>query len=154
MKKNIKIILKTKNLNKCPTQRIQKASPGYAFNYLIPKKIAEIATEGKIKHLTMVKSILEKKDNQIYKKNLKLKMDLEKINFLSIRKKCSQNRQIFGSVSEQEISNKIFNITGQNIDKKQIKIDSIKEIGTYLCKIKIDEDTNINIEMHILPNQA
>jgi len=154
MKKSITIILKKKDLNKSPTQRIQKVSPGYAFNYLIPNQIAEIATEGKIRHLDMVTKILAKKDNQIHKNNLKVKIDLEKINFLSIRKKCSQNRQIFGSISEQEIINKIFNITGQKIDKKQIKIDSIKQIGTYLCEIKVDDDININIEMHILPNQV
>jgi len=154
MKKSIKIILKKKDLNKNPTQRIQKVSPGYAFNYLIPNQLAEIATEGKIKHLNMVTKNLAKKDNQIHKDNLKVKIDLEKINFLCIRKKCSQNRQIFGSISEQDIINKIFNITGQNIYKKQIKVDSIKQIGKYLCEIKIDENIDMNIEMHILPNQT
>jgi len=154
MKKSIEIIIKKKDFYKNPTQRIQKVSPGYAFNYLIPNQIAEIATKGKIRHLHLVENILAKKDNQIHKNNLKVKMNLDKINFLSIRKKCSQNKQIFGSISEQEIISKIFHITGQNIDKKQIKIDSIKQIGKYICEIKIDEDININIEIHVLPNKA
>lgn len=154
MKKNIEIIIKKKDVHKKPTQRIQKVSLGYAFNYLIPNQIAEIATKGKIKHLKMVENILAKKDNQIYKKNLEVKIDLEKINFLSIRKKCSHNKQIFGSISEQEIISKIFYITGQNIEKKQIKIEPIKQIGKYLCQIKIDEDMSINTEIHILPNQT
>jgi len=154
MKKSIEIIIKKKDFYKNPTKRIQKVSPGYAFNYLIPNQIAEIATKGKIRHLHLVENILATKDNQIHKNNLKVKMDLDKINFLSIRKKCSQNKQIFGSISEQEIISKIFHITGQNIDKKQIKINSIKQIGEYLCEIKIDEDININITIHVLPNQA
>jgi len=154
MKKSIEVIIKKKDLNKNPIQRIKKVAPGYAFNYLIPNQIAEIATEGKIRHLHMVQNTLAKKDKQINKKNLKIKIDLERINFLSIRKKCSQNQQIFGSISEQDIINKIFNLTGQNIDKKQIKIDSIKQIGKYLCEIRIDEDINTNITMHVLPNKA
>jgi len=107
MKKSIEVIIKKKDLNKNPIQRIKKVAPGYAFNYLIPNQIAD-----------------------------------------------SQNQQIFGSISEQDIINKIFNLTGQNIDKKQIKIDSIKQIGKYLCEIRIDEDINTNITMHVLPNKA
>jgi len=154
MKKRIEVIIKKKELYKNPAQRIQKVSPGYAFNYLIPNQIAEIATKGKIKHLNLLQKKVEIQDDAIQNNNLQIKLDLEKINFLSIRKKCSQNKQIFGSISEQEIINKIFNITGQNIDKKQIRIDSIKQIGKYICKIKIDENIMTEIEIHILPNQA
>jgi len=104
--------------------------------------------------LHLIQKIVEKQENEVQNNNLQVKIDLEKINFLSIRKKSGQNKQIFGSISEQEIINKIFSITGHNIDKKQIQIDPIKQIGKYACKIKIDETMISEIEVHILPNQA
>ena len=152
MKKSIKVIIKKKNLNQDPTKAIKKVALGYAFNYLIPNQLAEIATQGKIKHLKMIQHTLSKEKKLIYNNNLKIKQDLEKINICHIRKTCSQNKQIFGSISEQDIAQKIFQVTGQKIEKKLITIKSIKQTGIYNCKISLDNNFTVNINLYILPN--
>lgn len=151
MKKSIEVIIKKQNLYNSPIKKLQRVSIGYAFNYLIPNQMAEIATKGKIKHLNMLQNIVEKKNNQIDNNKLKIKNNIDKIKIIFLRKKCSQNKQIFGSISEQDITNKIYKITGYNINKKQMNIKPIKEIGQYLCAIRIDIDIYTEIEVHILP---
>lgn len=151
MKKSVEVIIKEKQtLN--PTKRIKKVALGYALNYLIPNKIAEISSKGKIKHLNMIYDIISKKENQIYYNYLKIKYDIESINTIHIRRKCSQNMQIFGSIAENDIINKILSLTGTEIEKKQINLQPIKNIGIYKLHLTFDENLNTEIELHILPN--
>lgn len=152
MKKSIEVIIKKTNQHQDPLKRIKKVALGYAFNYLIPNQLAEVATRGKIRHLKMIRSILSTEKNEIYKNNLKIKKNLEKIDICHIRKKCGQNKQIFGSISEQDIIEEIFQITSQNIEKKQLIIKTIKQTGIHNCDIILDDNLKIHIKLHILPN--
>ena len=151
MKKSIKVIIKEKHeLN--VAKRIKKVALGYALNYLIPNQIAEISTKGKIKHLNMIDQIISQKETQIHYNHLKTKHDLEKIGTIHIRKKCSQNMQIFGSISENDLIYMILHLTNKKIEKKQIIMQAIKETGIYKITITLEENLNIEIPLHVLPN--
>nr|YP_009589102.1 50S ribosomal protein L9 [Corallina ferreyrae]QBL75618.1 50S ribosomal protein L9 [Corallina ferreyrae] len=152
MKKTINIIIKKTHSRLGPINSQKKVALGYAFNYLIPQKLAEVSTKGKLKHLKMLNEIKLKKDNQNYINNLNIKECLEQIIKIKIRKKIGQNRQIFGSITEQDIINKINQITGQLITKRQITIPNIKEVGIYNIKITIEDSIYTNIELQVLPN--
>ena len=149
MKKSIEIIIKQKN--KDPLRRIKKVSLGYALNYLIPKNIADISTKRKIRHIQVINTALSKKKNETSYRDHQIKLELEQIKKLQIRKKYSPNKQIFGSVTETDITSKIFMITGQKFDKKQISIKNIKEIGLYKCEITISNSSTSNILISVLP---
>ena len=144
MKKQIAVIFKQK--------AIKQVARGYAFNYLIPNKIAEIATKGKLKHVTMLSNLSDQKENRRQEINLKTKNDLAKIQTIHLRKKCGNNQQIFGSISEQDIQNIIFSTTGQSIEKRQIVLKNIKQIGTYLCSILIKDELETLIKIRIIPS--
>ena len=151
MKKNIKVIITNKNLHKNPIDRIQTVSRGYAFNYLIPNKIAEIATPKKIHYLNHVQNLKLQQNNKIYNDQLKTKKQIEKVQTLYIKKKASSNKQIFGRLLEIEIVEHLLELSGQYIEKKQIRIEPIKEIGKYTCCIIITDQINTQIEINILP---
>lgn len=152
MKKYINIILKKdlKKLdNKPPVIRVLR---GYAFNYLIPNHIAEIATKGKVKHLKMLENSSQKKAAQIDRLNQSIYKDLEKIKLIHLRKNCGKNYQFFGRVSEYDIQQELLNRTGISIERKQIIIDEIKKIGHSICTISINETIKLNIGLRIIPS--
>ena len=152
MKKSIEVIIKQKShYAEDPIKRLKKVSPGYAFNYLIPNKIAEVATKRKIEHLKRIQKTVLKKKNQFYNNSLLIKKDLEKISILHIRKKCSQNGQIFGTISKENIVVQIFKFIGQTINKKQISVETFKKIGTYKAIIMLEHNLSAQIEINILP---
>lgn len=151
MKKQINVILKENNKNQDPCKRIKKVARGYAFNYLIPMGIAEIATEGKLRHLNMISSAVSSNRDLVRTQSLVVKDIVEAINIINIRKKCSPSKLIFGSISEQDIADKILKSTGKKIDKKQIIIESIKKIGKYTANIKIGDSISAKVDLHILP---
>ena len=151
MKKNIKVIITNKNLYKNPIDRIKTVARGYAFNYLIPNKIAVIATPQKIHYLNHRQNLKLKQSNEIYSNQLNTKKQIEKVQTLYIKKKAGSNKQIFGRLLELEIIDHLLELSGQDIEKKQIYIEPIKEIGKYICHIMIADQINTQIEVNILP---
>lgn len=147
MKKYIEVIKKHKNNH----QIIEKVVKGYAFNYLIPNGLANIATKGEIKHLKMLRKSSDQKNKKINILSSKINNELTQLKMIHFRKKCGKNYQIFGSLTENDIQEKILNLTGQKIEKKQILINNIKELGTYNCKITITEKTKVFINIRLLP---
>nr|YP_010471039.1 ribosomal protein L9 [Synarthrophyton patena]UVF62868.1 ribosomal protein L9 [Synarthrophyton patena] len=151
MKKTIKVIINQQDSFLGPINTIKSVHLGYAFNYLIPNNLVEIATKGRIKHLNMLNNIKSQKANILYNKNLELKNNLKNIQKINIRKKLGTNQQIFGRITENEIIEQIIKLTGEKLEKKQIQIPNIKEIGIYNINIKIEESINTQIKLQILP---
>nr|BCB14997.2 50S ribosomal protein L9 [Grateloupia asiatica] len=128
-------------------------APGYAFNYLIPNKIASLATKGILKHANMLAEIQNQKKEIIKIKATELQKQLREITKISIKKKTGDKQYIFGNISSKEITEKIFNYIGIKLDKKkkQIEAPEIKKIGIYIIKIHILDDIIANIKLQVLP---
>nr|YP_010618967.1 Ribosomal protein L9 [Deltalsia parasitica]WAX02980.1 Ribosomal protein L9 [Deltalsia parasitica] len=151
MKKKIDIILIKDHLKQGKKGLLTNVARGYAFNYLIPSKIAEIATPKKIKHIQMFENIKikQKEANQIENKLLQDK--IKKIDKISVYKKKGENNLIFGSIKEKEIIKWINKYTNLSINKIQIQSVETKSIGVKNIQIVINSTTSINIPIYIIP---
>nr|YP_009392357.1 ribosomal protein L9 [Osmundaria fimbriata]ARW60919.1 ribosomal protein L9 [Osmundaria fimbriata] len=151
MKRKLKVILLQDEFNKSKKGTIVDVSRGYAFNYLIPNKIAEIATPKKIKHIEMFK-IIEKKEkeaNAIAANMLKQKIDnLIKI---TIHKKQGKNHSIFGTITDKDINNWLEKNAQIKIQHKNIKLPSIKTIGIYNINFLITKEIFTSIKLYVVP---
>jgi large subunit ribosomal protein L9 len=123
---------------------------GFGRNFLIPQKMAVIATES-------AKKVLAENIKQRAHKEAKLK-DLalgvaEKIKTvqLVIGAKTSSTGKIFGSVNTIMLAEAI-NAKGFEIDRKQIMIseDSIKEVGNYTAKIKLHREVVVELGFEVV----
>lgn len=123
---------------------------GYGRNFLIPQKLAVIATES-------AKKVLAENTKQRAHKEAKLK-DLslsvaERLKTLQlvIGAKTSTTGKIFGSVNTIMLAEAI-NSKGFEIDRKQIMIaeDSVKEIGSYTAKIKLHKEVIIELPFEVV----
>lgn len=119
--------------------QIVEVSEGYARNFLIPKKIANVADN---KAINEAKNKLE---SQIFKRNKEIEVaqGYKKIieeSFIEFRHKVGEGSKLFGSITEKDIAQSIkskFNIC---VDKKKVTIkDPIKNLGTYSVSIKLYE---------------
>lgn len=150
MKKSITVIMKAKSKHD-PQGSIKRVSRGHAFNYLIPQQIAEVATKGKVKHLKMLQKIAASNRNLTHSQNINIKNKLDRMHAIHIRKKCSPEQLIFGSISEQDIARRISELTGQTIDKRQVVMVNNKKLGQYVAKITIEEKIDALINLCIIP---
>ena len=135
--------------------------PGYARNYLLPKKIAVMPTEDNILFVQKKKEELIAEEEKL--KNIALQTQ-EKLNqFLEnpivFTAKTQEEDKIFGSVSLQNILDKI-NESGHEIQKKQINLPSgsIKTLGKFTAHISLHPEVSVTVpievkeEVSVLPN--
>nr|YP_010619937.1 Ribosomal protein L9 [Symphyocladia marchantioides]WAX03950.1 Ribosomal protein L9 [Symphyocladia marchantioides] len=151
MKKKVNVIFIKDNLKQGKKGVLINVARGYAFNYLIPGKIAEIATPKKIKHIQMFAKIKiqQKEANQI--ETQLMQNNIKKINKISVYKKRGENNLIFGSVTEKEIIKWINKHTSLSINKIKIQVVDTKLIGIEDIKIQINPKIQVNIPVYIIP---
>ena len=152
MTKNITVIVKKSHPKIGNKGDIVKLSAGYIFNYLIPNNIVEIPSKGKIKHFQMFNKIAKIKQQNIINEAKNIRNKIESINKIYITKKTGDQQHIFGSVSEKEIINKIISHTKQKIEKKDVKIPEIKQIGIFNLTIKSLNNENYNLILQVIPS--
>lgn len=126
---------------------IKKVASGYARNFLIPQKLAVLATPQAIKELERRQKVLIQKDKEKRLKAQELAQKLKELQIL-IKAKASPAGGLFGSISAQEIVDKVKEKTGINLQTSQIELlEPIKKVGEYPIKIKILKDLEITIKM-------
>ena len=129
------LLIKTVDALGNPGEVVNVAS-GYARNYLLPQKLAVLATKGSLKMADSLKAaavIREKEQNKA------AEVLAEKIRDISLlfTATADENGQLYGGIGEREIAVALLEKEFE-IDKKQIILDGhIKNIGEHKIQIKI-----------------
>ncbi len=123
---------------------------GYARNYLIPKKMAIIATESNKKALAEIKKQQAYKENKIINEAETIAKAL-KDTVIIIGVKASSTGKIFGSVNNIMVANAIKEQKKLEIDRKKIVVNDehIKEVGKYKAIVKLHKDIQVEIDLDI-----
>ena len=102
--------------------------PGYARNFLLPRKLAIQATSGNMKALERIRTALAKKTATELEAAQKQAQILDGV-ALKFARKTGENDQMFGSVTAADIADGL-GTQGFKIDKRQIQLaEPIKVIG-------------------------
>jgi large subunit ribosomal protein L9 len=125
---------------------IKNVSDGYAKNFLIPRKLAEVATESKIKEIKNLEKVENRKKEQELKK---LKEIVEKIDgrAFTIKVKAGDSGKLFGSLTADKIASVLKERADVSIDKRKIQMKPIRELGKY--DIVVDFKNDLKATIHI-----
>lgn len=126
---------------------IKTVRDGYGRNYLIPHKLAEMATLSKEKYLERKKVALAKKAQLMYNSAQELKEKLEQIELL-IQKKSSVEGKIFGSVTSSDIVSLVAE-HGFTIEKKRVVIQHVKTVGEHIFHVRLDEGVTADMKITV-----
>jgi len=127
---------------------IVTVKPGYARNFLLPRKMAIEATSGNMKALERIRTSLAKKtatELESAQKQVALLNDVS----LTFKRKTGENDQMFGSVTSGDIAEALA-AQSFKVDKRQIHIaEPIKALGDYTVIIKVFRDITATIKVHV-----
>ena len=119
--------------------QIVEVSEGYARNFLLPKKIASIADNKSLSEAKNKKEALDFRKSEELALANKQKSEIEKI-YIEFKEKQGAGGKLFGSVTEKEISAKLKEKLGVEINKKKIILkEPIKQLGNYTAELKLYE---------------
>lgn len=145
----MKVILRESLPNLGVVGSVVNVAPGYARNYLIPRKYAIPATAATMMVFEHEKRSLEARRDKMRKEAETLRTKLEKIS-CSISKKVGEQDKLFGSVTSLDIE-KAFAGEGFSIDKKDIMLaEPIKALGVYTVPIRLFEDIIANTKVWVV----
>lgn len=122
--------------------------PGYARNFLFPKKVAVLATEKKVKEFEHLKRVAELQKAKAVDGRKKIINDLNGL-VLDFKVQASEEERLFGSISSLDISKELSK-KGFEIDKKDILMeDVIKVLGQHKASIVLGEESGLKTEITI-----
>jgi large subunit ribosomal protein L9 len=128
--------------------QVVKVAPGYARNYLLPRRLAVAATDANRK-------IVEQERQAHLRKEAVLKTESEDLAKLlsnvtvSIARKAGENGQLFGSVTAADIADAL---TAQkfNIDRRKIQLDDpIRALGDYKVPVRLHRDVSAEVSVSV-----
>jgi large subunit ribosomal protein L9 len=127
---------------------IVTVKPGYARNFLLPRKLAIEATSGNMKALERIRTSLAKKtatELDAAQKQAAL------INGVALRftRKTGENDQLFGSVTTADIAEALA-AQGFKVDKRQIQLkEPVRALGEYPVTVRVFRDVTAEIKIQV-----
>jgi len=116
-----------------------EVAPGYARNFLLPRKLGIEATPGNMKRLERMRVTFAKKEATEKGAAQTLADSLQGVS-LSFARKAGDNEQLFGSVTSSDIVEAL-EAQGYRIDKRKITLpDPIKVVGDYEVPVKLHRE--------------
>jgi large subunit ribosomal protein L9 len=127
---------------------VVSVKPGYARNYLLPRKLAVAATEGNLKAIERIRGALAKKTATELDAAQK-QAELLNLVALKFTRKTGENDQMFGSVTSADVAEALA-AQGFKIDKRQVQLaEPIKIIGESPVTIKVFRDVVAQIKVTV-----
>ena len=112
-------------------------SDGYARNFLFPRKLAQEATADNINTMRMNDKAKKEKEQRAREEAAALSAKLREMT-LTVFAKGGGAGRLFGSVTNQEISDALKAQEDIDLDRRKIVIeDTIKTVGLYTVKVKL-----------------
>ena len=139
-----------------PTARagdVKEVKSGFARNFLIPKKLAVIATTHELNRAKKLREEAGKRRNLEKEEWKSLITDIEK-NTIEIEVRTGPTGRLYGSVTNAMIADKLKNIINRNVDKKIIRIQNpIRTIGEYKVPANFFEDVSAELTISVVPDE-
>lgn len=129
--------------------QVVKVAPGFARNFLLPKKLAVAATEAN-------KKIVEQERQSHLRKEAKLKGEAEDLAKLmsgvtvTIAQKAGENDQLFGSVTSKDVADALA-AKNYTIDRRKIQLDEpIKQLGEFKVPVRLHKDVTAEVTVQVV----
>ena len=129
-----------------------KVSPGYARNFLLPKRLAVEASESN-------KKIVEQERQAHLRREAKEVSDASELGKMmasvsvTIAQKSGENDQLFGSVTSKDIAEALEK-QGYTIERRKIVLEEpIRTLGEFKVPLRLHRDVTAEIAVHVVKEE-
>ena len=132
--------------------QVVKVTPGYARNFLLPRRLAVAANESN-------KKIVEQERQAHLRKDAKVQADAAELGKLmsaveiTIAQKAGENDQLFGSVTAGDVATALEK-QGYSIDRRKVQLDEpIKTLGDFKVTVRLHKDVAVELPVHVVKEE-
>ncbi|MBI3401351.1 MAG: 50S ribosomal protein L9 [Acidobacteria bacterium] len=128
---------------------VVKVADGYARNYLLPRKLALIVTEGNRKQIEREKGKFEAKEleeKKIAEALVERMANLE----IEIARRVGETEALYGSVTSGDIAEALAK-KGFDIDRRKLQLpEPIKKLGSFDVPLKLHREVITQVKVKVV----
>jgi large subunit ribosomal protein L9 len=126
-------------------------APGFARNYLLPRKLAETATPAKVAELRKHEDKRARQEAQSFEQaqDIAQRLEAQEIRF---DVQAGETGTLFGSVTATDITERVWETQKIRLDRRKLELpESIKRIGRYQVPVELFADATATLRLAIVP---
>ena len=123
---------------------------GYARNYLLPRRLAEVATPGRIAEIRRIDEERARHEARSADQAAEIADTLTKT-VLRFEVKAGETGALFGSVTPTDIAEELWRTRKIRVDRRKIDLDVIKRIGRYSIPVHVFEGVTAEVKTLVVP---
>ena len=132
---------------------IVKVADGYARNYLLPRKLALLATEGNKKQVERERAKFEAKEAQERGVVEAIAARLANVEVV-IARRVDETDALYGSVTTSDIAD-VLTARGFDIDRRKLQLaEPLKKLGEVDVPVKLHRDVTAVIKVKVVAEGA
>ena len=118
---------------------IKKVADGYGRNFLLPQKLAVLATAGALKQIEKIRSQAEVRRTE---QNSELKDLAAQINGVTLifSAKAGETGKLYGSITTQDVATAIQEKVRYEVKKQQVDMQPIRNLGEFAAHVRLTMD--------------
>jgi len=123
---------------------------GYARNYLLPRRLAQEATQARVAELRKLEERRARHEAKTFEDAQQLVARLGEIE-LRFDVNAAPSGTLFGSVTPTDIVDRLWNEHKVRVDRRKVGSDTIKRIGRYQVPVDLFQDVSVELRTLVVP---
>lgn len=130
---------------------VKKVANGYGRNFLLPQRLAVLATPGALKQAETIRKAAEKRRAQETEDAKAIASQISGLH-LVFERRAGETGKLYGSVTSNDIAEAIQEKSGIEIDKRKVSLgEPIRSLGEQQVTIKLMIDVSTEIKVSVVP---
>ena len=144
----MKIILKKEVANLGEAGDVVEVKTGYALNYLVPQGFATVGTPSALKqHEETIRQRAHKEAKNVAEAQAKAaKLSAAAVKLAA---KVGESGKLYGSITSAQVAAALAEL-GFEVDKKDITVPEIKELGEFEAKVKCYKGVFADVKVEVV----
>lgn len=133
---------------------VKEVATGYGRNYLLPRRLALIATPTSLKEAE-VKVQKENERQRVFAAELAERARQLEGTTLTFREKVVAEDRLYGSVRNVHVAQELARLTGFDVDKSSVQLEEpLDRVGSYDVVVKLGKDITSTIKVVVEAEKA
>ena len=126
---------------------VRDVSPGYARNYLLPKKLAIVADERVVDQIRQKEEATRRRVEKALTEAKETEQRLRRIT-VTLYSKAGEGGRLFGSVTNADVAQQLKREAGIDVDKRKIEVEpAIKSLGPHEVTVHLHQEVTTTLRV-------
>jgi large subunit ribosomal protein L9 len=132
---------------------MKRVARGYANNYLFPRGLAMMPTAGAVRHVEIMAKADAKRNEKANAEARALAERIDKTT-LSFKAKVGEQGRLYGSITSQDIVDKLNEKLGLDVDRRKITLpEPLKQVGDFKIAVQLFGEVSGTVTVKVVAEE-